>query len=414
MIDFEKYTLSNGLKVILHQDDSTPIAAVNILYNVGAKDENPEKTGFAHLFEHLMFGGSENIPDFDTPLQEAGGSSNAFTNNDFTNYYETLPVQNIETAFWLEADRLRKPAFTQKGLDVQKKVVIEEFKQNYLNQPYGDTWLLLRPLAYKSHPYRWATIGKEISHIENARINDVIEFFYGQYAPNNAILSVAGNFENSRMIDMIEKRFGDIEARAIIPRTYPFEKEQTTKRIQSIDRHVPVSMLFKVFHMCGRNDQHFYSADLLSDILSNGDSSRLYQSLIKKKNIFLTLDAYLTGTIDNGLFVFSGKINPDVDINTAEAELNYEIEKIKSNPVEERELQKVKNKAESKFIFGETDILSKAMNLSYYELLGDAGMINSETDKYNKQSINDIKDRACQIFIEEKCNTLYYNASLDD
>jgi predicted Zn-dependent peptidase len=414
MIEFEKYTLANGLKIILHKDDSTPIAAVNLLYNVGAKDENPDKTGFAHLFEHLMFGGSEKIPDFDTPLQEAGGSSNAFTNNDFTNYYETLPVQNIETAFWLEADRMRKLAFTQKSLDVQKKVVIEEFKQNYLNQPYGDIWLLLRPLAYKSHPYRWATIGQEISHIENACLNDVKEFFYAKYAPNNAILSVAGNFEIPKILDMIEKRFGDIEKREIKPRSYPFEKEQNTKRTLTVNRDVPVSMLFKVYHMCGRNDEQFYSADLLSDILSNGDSSRLYQSLVKKKTIFLSLDAYITGTIDNGLFVFSGKINPDVDIETAETELNDQIEKIKNETVEERELQKVKNKAESKFIFSQTDILSKAMNLSYYELLDNAGLINSEIEKYNKISINDIKTQACQIFNESKCNTLYYKALLND
>ena len=411
MLEFEKYTLENGLKVILHKDDSTPIAAVNLLYNVGAKDEHPDKTGFAHLFEHLMFGGSQNIPDFDTPLQEAGGSSNAFTNNDYTNYYETLPIQNIETALWLESDRMNQLALTEKTLETQKKVVIEEFKQNYLNLPYGDIWLILRPLIYKVHPYRWATIGKEISHIEQANEKDVKDFFKGHYAPNNAILSVAGDFDTNRIKAMIESRFGSIERRPLTERSYAREKEQTEARVQSVERNVPVSMFFRAYPMCKRSDPGFYAADLLSDILSNGDSSRLYQSLVKKNPLFLSLDGYLTGSIDEGLFVFSGKVNPEYDIETAEKALDEEIEKIVMESVQERELQKVKNKSESRFIFSETDILSKAMELCYYELLGDTGLINMETEKYNAVDEEAIRSAAETIFRKEKSNTLYYRAA---
>jgi predicted Zn-dependent peptidase len=411
MLEFEKYTLENGLKVILHEDNSTPIAAVNILYNVGAKDEHPDKTGFAHLFEHLMFGGSKNIPDFDTPLQEAGGSSNAFTNNDYTNYYETLPIQNIETALWLESDRMNQLALTEKTLETQKKVVIEEFKQNYLNLPYGDIWLILRPLIYKIHPYRWATIGKEISHIEQANEKDVKDFFKGHYAPNNAILCVAGNFDTNRIKAMIESRFGSIEKRPLTERSYSQEKEQTEARFQSVERDVPVSMFFRAYPMCKRSEPGFYAADLLSDILSNGDSSRLYQSLVKKNPIFLSLDGYLTGTIDEGLFVFSGKVNPDYEIESAEKALDEEIEKIVSESVQERELQKVKNKSESRFIFSETDILSKAMDLCYYELLGDTWLINAETEKYNSIDKEAIRTAAQTIFRKEKSNTLYYRAT---
>jgi predicted Zn-dependent peptidase len=288
--------------------------------------------------------------------------------------------------------------------------VIEEFKQNYLNLPYGDIWLLLRPLIYKVHPYRWATIGKEISHIEQANEKDVRDFFKGHYAPNNAILCVAGDFDTNQMKAMIESRFGSIERRPLVERSYAFEKEQTEARFQTVERNVPVSMFFRAYPMCKRSDPGFYAADLLSDILSNGDSSRLYQSLVKKNPLFLSLDGYLTGTIDEGLFVFSGKINPEYEIETAEKALDEEIEKIVSESVEERELQKVKNKSESKFIFSETDILSKAMELCYYELLGDTELINTEIEKYNSVDKEAIRTAANTIFRKEKSNTLYYRA----
>ena len=411
MINFEKFKLDNGLRVIFHKDTNTPIAAVNILYNVGSKDEDPNKTGFAHLFEHLMFGGSVNIPNFDKALQEAGGSNNAFTNCDYTNYYDTLPKVNIETALWLESDRMLRLAFTNKSLEVQRKVVIEEFKQNYLNQPYGDFWLLMRPLAYKVHPYRWATIGKDISHIENASMQDVKDFFYKYYAPNNAILTVAGDFELSEIKKLTEKWFSHINAGDIPDRFLKKEPDQKEQRITEVKRNVPIDSYYKAYHMCERSHKDFYAADLLSDILSNGDSSRLYQSLVKNKTVFSSLDAYITGSIETGLFVFTGKLNKGTDYKRAEKELDTEIEKIISEKVNNKELQKVKNKIESKSIFGETDVLNKAMGLSYFELLGNASMINYEVEKYNNVSSEDIQNVARRIFRKENSNIIYYKSA---
>jgi len=410
MIKFEKFTLENGLRVIFHQDKDTPIAAVNILYNVGSKDENPDKTGFAHLFEHLMFGGSLNIPNYDKPLQEAGGSSNAFTNSDITNYYETLPKGNLETALWLESDRMLSLAFTQKSLDIQKKVVIEEFKQNYLNRPYGDFWLLMRPLAYKIHPYKWATIGKEISHIENATLQDVKDFFYRYYAPDNAILSIAGDFEPDYIKDVVNKWFGSIEKRNVTKNKIPAEPEQTEARKITVRRKVPINAWYRVYHMCERNNKGFYAANLLSDVLSNGESSRLYQSLVKKKNIFSSLDAYILGSNDPGLFVFSGNISDGISFKDAENAVSDELFNLTEKGIGERELQKVKNKIESNFIFSETDVLNKAMNLAIYENISDAGLINNELDIYNNISAADIIKYAEKIFREENSSTVYYKA----
>ncbi|MCD6556940.1 MAG: insulinase family protein, partial [Bacteroidales bacterium] len=408
MIKFEKFILNNGLKVIFHQDKDTPIAAVNMLYDVGAKDEHPQKTGFAHLFEHLMFGGSVNIPNYDKPLQEAGGSSNAFTNNDFTNYYETLPKDNLETALWLESDRMLSLAFTDKSLEVQRKVVIEEFKQNYLNRPYGDFWLLMRPLAYKIHPYSWATIGKEISHIENATIQDVKDFFYSHYAPNNAVLSIAGNFEFEYIKDVVEKWFGNIEKRTVAKRNIPEEPKQTEAGILTVERNVPVDAWYQTYHMCGRKHPDFYAADLLSDILSNGESSRLFQKLIKKNPVFSSLDAYISGSIDPGLFIFNGKPSKGVSLEEAESAVLNELENLLKDGISNRELQKVKNKIESRFIFSETDVLNKATDLAFYELLEDAETLNYETQKYNKVTIENILETANRIFKKENSNTLYY------
>ncbi len=408
MIKFEKFTLKNGLRVIFHQDKDTPVAAVNILYNVGAKDENPQKTGFAHLFEHLMFGGSINIPEYDKPLQEAGGSSNAFTNNDYTNYYETLPKENIETALWLESDRMLSLAFTEKSLEVQKKVVIEEFKQNYLNKPYGDFWLLMRSLAFKVHPYQWATIGKEISHIENATIQDVKDFFFKHYAPNNAVLSIGGNFEFNYIKDIVEKWFGDIEKRKIPLRNILPEPEQKEARKLTVERNVPVDAWYQTYHMCGRTHPDFYAADLLSDILSNGESSRLFQNLIKKNPVFSSLDAYISGSTDPGLFVFSGKPSEGISLKEAEQNVINEIENLIKSGITERELQKVKNKIESRFVFSETDILNKATDLCFYELTGSAEDINTEIDNYNEVSADMILKAAKSIFRQENSNTIYY------
>jgi predicted Zn-dependent peptidase len=410
MIDFEKYILKNGLTLIVHQDKSTPIVAVNVLYKVGARDEHPDKTGFAHLFEHLMFGGSQNIPKYDEPLQKVGGENNAFTNNDYTNYYLTLPKENIETAFWLESDRMLSLAFSPKSLGVQRNVVIEEFKQVFLNQPYGDAWLLLRPLAYKTHPYQWSTIGKEISHIENASMEDVKAFYQKYYNPSNAILVVAGDIDPLETKEQVEKWFGNIPKGESFTRNIPREEIQKENRSLSVNRKVPVNAIYKAFHMCSRLDKGYYTTDLLSDILSNGDSSRLYVKLVKEKKLFSELNAFISGDIDEGLFIVTGKLMDNVDIKEAEEAISSELKNIKSISIEDHELQKVKNKIESTLVFSEMSILNKAMNLAYYELLDDAKNINHEIEHYENVTSDDIKNMAQQIFKSENESTLYYLA----
>jgi len=408
MIEFEKFELDNGLKVIVHQDKTTPIVAINIVYNVGARNESANKTGFAHLFEHLMFGGSINIPNYDAPLQMVGGENNAFTNNDITNYYITLPKENIETGFWLESDRMLSLAFSEKSLEVQRNVVIEEFKQRYLNQPYGDVYLLLRPLAYKKHPYQWATIGKEISHIENATMQDVKDFFYAHYAPNNAVLSVVGNITAKEIKPLVEKYFGDIEKRKIAESNIAKEPKQTEPRELTVKRDVPNDTIYKAYHMCARMDKDYHASDLLSDVLSNGDSSRLTRKLIKEQKLFLELNAYIMGSRDEGLFIISGKPNDGVNIKDAEKAIDKEINLLIKEGVDEQELQKVKNKVESSLIFAQMNILNKAMNLGISETLNDANDINTEIDKYLKVKTKDIVRVAKQILNPNNCSTLYY------
>jgi len=411
MINFEKFTLKNGLKVIVHKDESTPIVAFNLLYNVGARDEHESQTGFAHLFEHLMFGGSINIPNFDEPLQKVGGTNNAFTSNDITNYYITLPKDNLETAFWLDSDRMLSLAFTDKSLEVQRSVVIEEFKQNYLNQPYGDVWLLLRPLAYHNHPYKWATIGKEVSHIENAIMDDVKAFFYKHYLPNNAILTVAGDIELEQIKQLTEKWFGDIPSGNIAERKLPKEPKQTKERRLTVERDVPANALYKVYHMCDKIHSDYHTTDLLSDVLSLGKSSRLYTSLVKEQKLFSEISAYVSGSHDEGLFTISGKLLDGVSFEIAEAAILKQIEFIKRKLVNDGELSKVKNKIESTTQFSETSVLNKAMNLSFAELLGDANDVNLEVGKYQKVTAEDIKRVANEILNETNCSTLIYAKS---
>lgn len=411
MISFDKIILENGLKVIVHQDKSTPIVALNILYDVGARDEDPQKTGFAHLFEHLMFGGSVNIPKYDIPLENAGGENNAFTNNDITNYYLTIPRQNLELAFWLESDRMLELAISQKSLQVQRNVVIEEFKQSYLNQPYGDVWLLLRPLAYKVHPYQWSTIGKEISHIENATIGDVKAFYQKYYNPNNAILTVAGNVTPSEIEKLAVKWFGPIPPGEPNVRNLPVEPVQTAARSLVAKRNVPVDSIFMAFHMCKRNDKAYHATDLLSDILSNGFSSRLYQRLVKDKRYFSDIHAYISGDIDNGLFVVTGKLIKNVKMEAAEKAIQQQLDVLKHEYAGEKELQKVKNKVESSLEFSEVSVLEKAMNLSFSELLGDAGQVNHEITKYQAVTKEQIMETARTVFQPGNCSTLYYFAN---
>jgi zinc protease len=410
MVKFNRFTLNNGLRVIVHEDNTTPMAVVNILYDVGSRDENPEQTGFAHLFEHLMFGGSVNIPNYDGPLQQVGGENNAFTSNDITNYYITLPSANLETAFWLESDRMLSLAFSEESLEIQRKVVIEEFKQRYLNQPYGDVWLRLRPMVYKKHPYLWDTIGKNIEHIENAKIEDVKAFFKKHYNPQNAIMVVGGDVKLDQVKELAEKWFGPIPAGEKYHRNLPQEPEQHEERRETVNAKVPLNDVYIALQMPGRREQEFYAVELMSDILSRGNSSRMYRNLVKDKQLFSEVHAYVFGSLDKGMFVLEGKPTEGVTVAQAEAALWAEVELLKTEEVPADELTKVQNKTESTMIFSEMSLLDKAMNLAYYELLGDAELLNSETGKFLAVTSAEIKEEANKLFRKDNSSTLIYLA----
>ncbi|MCA5003558.1 M16 family metallopeptidase [Sphingobacterium bovistauri] len=410
MINFNRFKLDNGLTVLVHEDHTTAMAVVNILYKVGARDESPEKTGFAHLFEHLMFGGSINIPNYDAPLQSVGGENNAFTSNDITNYYITLPSNNLETAFWLESDRMLSLAFTDQSLEVQRQVVCEEFKQRYLNQPYGDVWLKLRPLAYKKHPYRWATIGKELQHIEDAKMEDVKAFFQKFYTPQNAIMVVAGDVTLDEVKVLSEKWFSDIPSGNSFERNIPQDAKQTEARKEWVESDVPVDAIYIAFHGADRLSPDYYTTDLISDLLSRGSSSRLYRSLVKENQLFSEINAYMMGSIDTNLFVVEGKPLENVSLEEAEKYIWNELEKLKSELIQEEELQKVKNKIESTMLFAELSILDKAMNLAFFEMLNKAEDYNHEVNKYNLVTPEDIHRVSIELLTKENSSTLYYKS----
>jgi predicted Zn-dependent peptidase len=408
MIQFERFTLENGLRVLVHEDKSTPMAVLNVLYDVGAKDENPEKTGFAHLFEHLMFGGSINIPSYDEPLQVAGGENNAFTTNDLTNYYCQLPAENIETAFWLESDRMLSLAFSKKSLEVQRKVVCEEFKEHYINKPYGDVWHKMRELAYTTHPYKWMTIGASLKHVEDATLEDVKSFFFKHYTPCNAILVVAGNIDTAQIKALAEKWFGPIPAGEKYNRSLALEPKQTAPRHLEVKSNVPLDALYKCWHMYPRMDNRYYAADLISDILSGGGSSRLYQSLVKEKKYFSNLDCYHFGSTEAGLMTIEGKLVKGIDIKIAEQAVVEELKKLIEDGISTSELEKVKNKAEAAMAFEDMSVMNRASSIAMYENLGDADLINTELSKYQEVTAAEIKEQARLIFDENNCNTMYY------
>ncbi|WP_294590471.1 pitrilysin family protein [uncultured Bacteroides sp.] len=408
-----KLTLSNGLRLVHHEDTSTQMVALNIVYDVGARDEHPDHTGFAHLFEHLMFGGSVNIPDYDAPLQLAGGENNAWTNNDITNYYLTVPKSNVEIGFWLESDRMLELAFSEQSLEVQRGVVMEEFKQRCLNQPYGDVGHLLRPLAYQTHPYRWPTIGKELSHIANATLDEVKSFFFRFYAPNNAVLAVTGNISWEETVRLTEKWFGTIPRREVPVRQLPQEPIQTEERRLTVERNVPLDALFMAFHICRRGDADYFAFDILSDILSNGRSSRFKQRLVQEKKLFSSIDAYISGSRDAGLFHISGKPSDGVSLEQAEAAVREELEDLKLALVGELELEKVKNKFESTQIFGNINYLNVATNLAWYELTGKAEDIDREVDNYRSVTPEQLRAVAQQAFRKENGVVLYYKKQAD-
>ncbi|GAB3525743.1 pitrilysin family protein [Pontibacter brevis] len=410
MIEFKEFTLDNGLRVIVHEDHTSPMAVLNVLYDVGSRDEEEAHTGFAHLFEHLMFSGSKNIPVYDEPLQRVGGENNAFTSPDITNYYLSLPAQNIETGFWLESDRMLELAFSENGLEVQRKVVVEEFKQNYLNQPYGDVWLKLRPLAYKEHPYKWATIGKEISHIEEASMDIVKAFFRKHYSPSNAILVVAGNVTFERAKELTEKWFGPIPAGEKYIRNNPKEPKQTEPRVLETSADVPLSAIYKAYHMPARTDKDYHAVDLISDILGRGKSSRLYEKLVKEQKLFNSIAASVTGSVEQGLLIIQGKLNEGVDLQEANAAIEAINQELMEQLVDEEELNKVKNQAETSIVFSEIELLNRAMNLAYSKLMGDANLINQEGEKVQAVTPQDILRCAKEVLDPNNCSTLLYKA----
>lgn len=409
-IPYEKFVLKNGLTLLVHEDRKTPIVAVNVWYHVGSKNEKPGRTGFAHLFEHLMFGGSANIPSYDEPLQLVGGENNAFTSTDITNYYLTVPAANIETGFWLESDRMLSLSFDPQVLEVQRKVVIEEFKQRYLNQPYGDVWLKLRPLAYEKHPYHWATIGKEISHIENATMDDVKHFFFRHYVPSNATLVVAGNVKVDQVKRLAEKWFGSIPSGNKPARKLPLEPAQLKKRVQTVEAKVPANALYKTWHMGGRFDTDYYASDFLSDVLSRGHSSRLYQTLVQEKEIFNSISSFVMGSIDPGLLVVSGRVKDGIDLKDAEAEVDEVLQQVVKDGITSQELEKVKNQAEASLKFGEVEVLNRAMNLAFASLSGDADLVNQEAARMEKISLDDVQRVAKSILKEENSSVMYYQS----
>ena len=408
MIQFERFQLENGLRVVVHQDTSTPMAVVNVLYNVGAKDENPSKTGFAHLFEHLMFGGSVNIPVYDEPLQRAGGENNAYTTNDLTNYYCQIPAENIETAFWLESDRMLSLAFSTKSLEVQRKVVCEEFKEHYINKPYGDAWHKMRELAYTKHPYRWMTIGASLAHVEQATMEDVKDFFFQFYRPNNAVLVVTGNVNTAQVKELAEKWFGPIPAGKPYVRNLPAEPQQEKSRTLDVRADVPMDMLMTTWHMGGRFDEGYHATDLLTDVLGGGASARLYEQLIKVKQLFSSIDCFHFGTVDPGLLVITGKLVKGVTMSVAEKAVMAEVEQIKNTLLPAKEVQKVINKTESLICFEDMSIMNRAHSLAFYELLGDAALMNEELAKYQAVTPEMIQKTANVIFNDNNRNTLYY------
>ncbi len=410
MIPYRKTTLANGLTVIVNRDRSSRLAAVNMLYRVGARNENPARTGFAHLFEHLMFRGTKAVPNFDLPVQMASGDNNAFTNNDYTDFYITLPVDNIETALWLESDRIEGLDITPQKLETEKKVVIEEFRQRYLNQPYGDQMLLLRALAYKVHPYRWAAIGLTPDHIAEATLADVEAFYRAHYRPSNAILSMSADLEEERMLELAEKWFGALPDRSCTAVPVPQEPPQTAPRREVVVRDVPATAVTVAYRMGGRTSPDFFVADLVSDLLSGGDSSRLYVRLVKERKLLSSVNAYVTGDLDPGLFVFTGQLLPGVAPEQVEEAFRAEIDALRRTAASDYEMQKVKNKFEANTLFGELNVMNKAMNLGFYELLGDLDLVNCEVDRYRAVATDDIADFCSRVLLPERSSTLIYQA----
>ena len=410
MITYNTFELDNGLRVVVHEDPFTPMAVVNVLYDVGSRDEQEQHTGLAHLFEHLMFEGSKNIPNYDEVLHRAGGECNAFTSPDITNYYDFIPANNIETAFWLESDRMLSLSFEEKALETQKNVVCEEFKETHINQPYGDVWHELQKLTYTTHPYKWPVIGKDLEHIKQTKLQDIKDFFFTHYRPNRAGLSVAGGVKTAEIKKLAEKWFGNIPAGPAYQRNLPEEPMQQQAKTLHLEAEVPLNAIYMAFHTCKREDQRFHATDMMSDILTNGGSSRLYQNLVKEKALFNTIDAYFYESRDKGLLVIEGKLNENISFETAETAIWQELELLKNGELTEYEFRKVKNRVESSISFAEISLKTKAFSLAYYMLLGDVEEINRETQRYEAVTIAYFQEVANTIFQKNACSTIYYKA----
>ena len=406
MIEFSEHKLHNGLTVLANRDSSSKLAAVNLLYRVGSRNENPSRTGFAHLFEHLMFRGTARIPDFDMPVQVACGENNAFTNNDYTDYYMTLPKDNIETAFWLESDRMTGLDITPEKLAAEKSVVIEEYNQRYLNQPYGEQWLLLREMVYKVHPYRWPTIGLTPDHIRQATLNDVTSFYERYYKPSNAILAVSGDIDPEQVFALAEKWFGPLAKQSAPHDDIPAEPLQTHARRSEVTKNVPATQITVAFRMGGRLDPDYYCCDLITDLLAGGTSSRLYRNLVKDQKIFATINAYISGDVDPGMVIVTGQLLSGVSVEKGEAAIHSQLDKLCSEPVGDYELEKVRNKFEANMLYGELNVMNKALNLSYYSMLGKLSLLNSELDIYRAIDSAQIISTAQNIFADHNSSTL--------
>lgn len=411
MIPFKKRTLSNGLTVVVNRDRCSKLSAVNLLYKVGSRNEEPSRTGFAHLFEHLMFRGTRQVPVYDLPVQMASGEDNAFTNNDYTNFYLTLPVGNIETALWLESDRMQGLDITPEKLAAEQRVVIEEFRQRYLNQPYGDQSMLLRGLAYRVHPYRWSTIGLSTDHIAAATLDEVEQFYRTHYRPSNAVLALSADLDEEQLLDMAEHWFGELHDTPATQQPIPVEPPQEAPRSLTVERDVPATTVSIAYHMGGRLSDDFYAGDLISDLLSGGDSSRLYRHLVKEQRLFASVNAYITGDVDPGLFILTGQLLPETTEEQAIEAFERELALLKREEATPYELEKVKNKFEANTLFGELNVMNKAMNLSYYDFLGDTELINREVSLFRTIDQARIFDFAERIFRRENSSTLIYRAN---
>lgn len=408
MIEYNTFTLPNGLRIVHNYDSATAMVALNVMYDVGARDENPELTGLAHLFEHLMFGGSVNIPDFDGAIENAGGMNNAWTSNDYTNFYDIVPAHNAETAFWVESDRMLALAFSDKALEVQRHVVIEEFKQTCLNRPYGDMSHHLRAMLYKVHPYRYPVIGKEISHIEKVTQDDVREFFYSHYAPNNAVLSVSGSITFEETIRLAEKWFGPIPRREISPRNYQPEPKQTEERWAEASGNVPQVAVVRAFKMPAYGEKNYIECDIITDLLASGRSSRFYRNLLMKTGLFTEVDASIIGSDEPGFMMVNAKLTGDDDASVEKSieAMMGEAQKLIDGDVSEYELTRTINRFESNFLFSSMGFMAKAQSLANHEMHGED--INGIVERYRSVTTDDIARVAREIFNPQHTSTLVY------